>query len=184
MAFVVPDDIIRQLNQKETGMAITDGQWSSIRRLFSQTFQTSFHFAVATVNPDGTPHVTPIGSMILRDNGKGFFFEEFLGATARNFLNDRRICVLAVHTSRWLLLKSLLLGRFTSLPAIRLTGTVGEKREATPEEMRLFHKRVGRYHFLKGYDLLWSRLQYVRDVTFDAALPVRAGAMTRGLWPD
>ena len=165
-------------------MAITDRQWGMIRRLFSQTTRTSFHFAVATANPDGSPHVTPIGSLILRDIGKGFFFEEFLGATARNFQNDKRICVLAVHTSRWLLVKSLFLGRFGSLPALRLTGMVGEKREATAEEMNLFHKRVGKYHFLKGYDLLWGRLRYVRDVTFDAALPVRAGAMTRGLWPD
>lgn len=165
-------------------MAITDRQWGIIKRLFSQTFRTSFHYAVGTVNPDGSPHVTPIGSLILRDNGNAFFFEEFLGATARNFQNDNRICVLAVHASRWLLLKSLFLGRFGSLPAARLAGRVGEKREATPDEMNLFHKRIGRYHFLKGYDLLWGRLRYVRDVTFDAALPVRAGAMTRGLWPD
>jgi uncharacterized protein len=165
-------------------MAISNGQWGIIKRLFSRTFLTSFHYAVATVNPDGAPHVAPIGSLILRDNGNGFFFEEYLGATARNFQNDKRVCVLAVHTSRWLLLKSLLLGRFTSPPAVRLTGMVGEKREATPEEMKLFHRRVGRYHFLKGYDLLWSQLRYVRDVTFDAALPVHAGVMTRGLWPD
>jgi len=165
-------------------MAITDGQWGIIKRLFARTFRTSFHYAVATVSADGAPHVAPIGSLILRDNGKGFFFEEYLGITARNFQNDKRICVLAVHTSRWMLLKSLLLGRFVSLPAVRLTGVVGEKREATPEEMNLFHKRVGGYHFLKGYDLLWSRLRYVRDVTFDAALPVRAGAMTRDLWPE
>jgi hypothetical protein len=165
-------------------MAITEEQWGIIRRLFSRTFWTSFHYAVATVGSDGAPHVAPIGSLILRDHGKGFFFEEFLGTTARNLQNDKRICVLAVHASRWMLLKSLVLGRFTSLPAVRLIGVVGEKREATAEEMRLFHRRVGRFHFLKGYDRLWSRLRYVRDVTFDAALPVHAGVMTHGLWPD
>ena len=165
-------------------MAITDEQWKIIRRLFSQTFQSSFHYAVATVNADGAPHVAPIGSLILRDNGRGFFFEEYLGATARNFQQDKRICVLAVHASRWLFFKSLLLGRFTSPPAIRLAGTVGEKREATPEELKLFRRRVGRYSVLKGYDLLWGRLRFVRDVTFDTALPVRAGVMTAGLWPE
>lgn len=164
-------------------MAITDEQWEIVRKLFSRTFLTSFHYAVATVNADGAPHVTPIGSLILLDRGRGFFFEEYLGTTARNFQNDKRICVLAVHTSRWLLLKSLLLGRFTSPPAIRLAGTVGEKREATPEEMKLFRQRVGGYRLFKGYHLLWSRLRLVRDVTFDAALPVRMGAMTAGLWP-
>jgi hypothetical protein len=34
----------------------------------------------------------------------------------------------------------------------------------------------------KGHDLLWSRLKYVRDVTFDSFEPVHAGLMTRGLW--
>jgi uncharacterized protein len=165
-------------------MAITDEQWEIIRRLFSKTFQSSFHYAVATVNANGAPHVAPIGSLILRDTGRGFFFEEYLGATARNFQQDKRICILAVHTSRWLFFKSLLLGRFISPPAIRLAGTVGEKREATPEELKLFHRRVGRYSFLKGYDLLWSRLRFVRDVTFDTALPVRAGVVTAGLWPE
>ena len=165
-------------------MAISDVQWEIVRRLFSKTFPTSFHYAVATVNADGAPHLAPIGSLILRENGKGFFFEEYLGATARNLQKDKRICVLAVHASRWLFFKSLLLGRFISPPAIRLAGTVGEKREATPEEMKLFRKRVGGYSFLRGYDLLWSRLRFVRDVTFDTALPVRVGVMTAGLWPE
>ena len=165
-------------------MTITDEQWGIIRRLFSRTFQTSLHYAVATVNADGAPHVTPIGSLILQDKGRGFFFEEYLGTTACNLQKDKRICVLAVHTSRWLLLKALLLGRFTSLPAIRLSGTAGEKREATPEEMKLFRRRVGMCHVLKGYDILWGRLRFVRDVTFDTALPVHVGVMTAGLWPE
>ena len=165
-------------------MPITAGQWGVVRRLFSRSFRTSFHFAVATVSPDGAPHVTPIGSVILRGDGTGFFFDEYLGATARNLQNDGRVCILAVHSSRWMMLKSLFLGRFTSLPSVRLTGVAGEKREATPEELKLLYRRVGKFHFLKGYDLLWSRLRYVRDVTFDAALPVRTGVMTRDLWPE
>jgi len=163
-------------------VAITNEQWEIIRKLFAKTFFTSFHYAVATVNADGTPHVAPIGSLILRENGRGFFFEEYLGATARNFQADKRICVLAVHTSRLMFMKSLFLGRFTAPPAIRLTGTVGEKREATPEEIGLFRRRVGQFRFLKGYGLLWGRLRFVREVTFDAALPVNAGVMTAGLW--
>jgi len=165
-------------------MAILERQWAAIKRLFSRAFETSFHYAVATVNADGSPHVTPIGSLILLESGRGFFFDEYLGATARNFEKDKRICVLAVHTSRWSFLRSLLLGRFSSPPAVRLTGMVGERREATPEEMKLFRGRVGRFRFLKGYDLLWGRLRFVRDVAFDAALPVRVGSMTAGVWAE
>jgi uncharacterized protein len=164
-------------------MAITDEQWGIVKKLFAKTFLTSFHFAVATVGTDGAPHVTPIGSLILREKGDGFFFEEYLGTTALNFRHDRRICVLAAHSSRWEFLKSLFLGRFVSPPAVRLTGAVGEKREATPEEMALFRRRVGRFRFLKGYNRLWGRLRFVRDVTFEEVLPVRAGVMTAGLWP-
>jgi hypothetical protein len=57
---------------------------------------------------------------------------------------------------------------------------LGERRELRPRT-RLF-RRFRRYRFLKGYDLLWGNLRYVRDITFDAALPVTIGAMSNGLW--
>jgi hypothetical protein len=70
------------------------------------------------------------------------------------------------------------------MPAVRLTGTISERREATEEEMKLFRKRFGRYRIFRGYNLLWGRLKFVREVTFDKALPVNIGVMSQGLWPD
>jgi uncharacterized protein len=165
-------------------MPITDKQWKLSKRLFANAMRTSFHYAVATVGEDGSPHVTPIGSLMLRDNGKGYFFDGYLGTAARNLKSNNRVCILAVHSNKWLFLKSLFKGRFVSMPAVRLTGTVGERREATPEEMKLFQKRFGRYRIFKGYDLLWGRLRHVREITFDKALPVNIGVMSQGLWPD
>ncbi len=162
-------------------MEITDAQWERIRKLFNNAFNSSFHYAIATVNPDGSPHVTPIGSLILRDNKTGFYFEEYVKNLSQNFKHDKRVCVMAVNSGKWFGWKSFFLGRFVSPPAVRLIGTVGERREATQEELKLFQKRVGMYKMFKAYDLLWKKLKYVRDIHFDSFEPVHAGVMTRDL---
>jgi hypothetical protein len=165
-------------------MALSDEQWKIVQRVFTSASHSSFSYAIATVNEDGSPHVAPIASLVLRDDRTGFFFDGYLGASARNLRYNGRVCILATDNNKLLLLKSMLLGRFVGLPAIRLTGTVGERREASREEHGLFQNRFGRYRLFKGYDLLWGNLKYVRDVTFDAALPVSIGAMSEGLWPE
>ena len=43
-----------------------DEQWETARALVNRAFRNSLHYAFASVNADGTPHVTPIGSMLLR----------------------------------------------------------------------------------------------------------------------
>ncbi len=119
--------------------------WMDIKRLFGQAFKSSFHYALATVNENGEPHVTPIGSLILFDPGHGYYFEEFPRQLPLNLRQNKQVCVLAVNSSRWFWVKSLFGSRFASLPAIRLYGTVGEAREATENEVeswrRLFFNR-------------------------------------------
>jgi hypothetical protein len=44
---------------------LVESSWSNVRTLWTEAFRTSFHFAVASVRPDGSPHVTPIGSVLL-----------------------------------------------------------------------------------------------------------------------
>jgi hypothetical protein len=56
---------------------ITPTDWSVIRRVFTRGFASSFHFAVASVGADGSPHLTPIGSVMLGTTGQGFYFEEY-----------------------------------------------------------------------------------------------------------
>ena len=77
---------------------------------------------------------------------------------------------------------ALFLGRFPSPPAVRLRGTVGERRQATQEEIARWRKRVGWTRWLKGYQLLWGNLRFVRDVHVESIEPVRLGSMTQGLW--
>jgi len=165
-------------------MEINDKQWTRIRKIFQDAFKSSFHFSIATVNKDGSPHVTPIGSLMLLEDRKGFYFEEYVSNLSRNLQHNKRVCVMAVNSGKWALIKSFFLGKFIAPPGVRLIGTAGERREATPREMELFRKRVKNYRMFKGYDLLWSKLRYVREIHFDAYEPIRIGALTRHVWDD
>ena len=54
--------------------------WAAIKRLFGQAFKSSFHYALATVNENGEPHETPIGSLTIGDAGHGVFLKNSLGS--------------------------------------------------------------------------------------------------------
>jgi len=152
--------------------------WADVKRLFGQSFKSSLHYALATVGENGEPHVTPIGSLILRDPGHGFYFEEFARQLPRNFQKNKQVCILAVNSSRWFWVKSLFVGRFSSPPAMRLFGTVGEVREATEKEIKLWHHRVRKVRSSKGYALMWKNMKMVRDIKFSRMDPVYIGEMT------
>jgi hypothetical protein len=168
-------------SKEDRSMELGEKQWTQIRKIFQDAFNSSFHFAIATVSRDGAPHVTPIGSLMLQDDRKGFYFEEYVSNLSQNLQHNKRVCVMAVNSGKLALLKSFFLGRFIAPPGVRLMGTVSERREATLQELELFQKRVKNYRMFKGYKRLWSRLKYVRDIHFDAYEPIRIGALTRGL---
>jgi hypothetical protein len=152
---------------------ITEAEWQVVRRVFQDGFATSMHFAVATVSEDGGPRVTPIGSVVLAEPGRGYYVESYAVGLQRDLARDPRLCVMAVNTSRWEMLRALFLGRATRPFGVRLHGTAGERREATPQEVERFLRRVRRFRFLRGHRLLWGKLRTVRDVQFHAIEPVR-----------
>jgi hypothetical protein len=158
--------------------------WPAIRRVFAAARRTSSHFAIASVNADGTPHVTPIGSVFLTEPGRGFYFELFTRGLPQNIQHNQRICVMAVNSGKLFWLRALFNGRFPEPPAIRLLGYAGERRKATAAEQARWQQLVAPTRFLKGYDLLWRRTDYVRELFFDGYVPVRVGAMTKGLWTE
>ncbi|OGW39663.1 MAG: hypothetical protein A2010_01525 [Nitrospirae bacterium GWD2_57_9] len=155
-----------------------------MRKICMDAFNSSFHYAIATVNKDGTPHVTPIGSLMLGEDRKGFYFEGYVSALSRNLQHNKRVCVLAVNSGKWSLLKSFFRGRITAPPGVRLMGTATERREATEQEMDQFRRRFRMYRMFKGYNLVWGNLRYVREIHFDAYEPVRIGALTRAVWNE
>lgn len=156
--------------------------WKEVKGLFKDSFKSSFHFSIATVSENGEPHVTPIGSLILGQPGCGIYFERFPKTLPRNLANSRQVCVLAVNSSRWFWLKSLVRGNFASPPAVRLHGIAGELRDATNTEIALWQKRVRRVSFSKGHALMWRGMTKVRDIKFTKVEPVQIGQMTSDLW--
>jgi pyridoxine/pyridoxamine 5'-phosphate oxidase len=155
--------------------------WETIRNIFDEAFKSCAHFAVATVNEDGSPHVTPIGALILRDDRTGFYFDEYPSRMPENLKRNPRVSILAVNADKIFWAQSLLEGRFTIPPAVRLAGTVGELRDATSEEKEAWHKRIAIAKDLKGYQIMWERMGRVRDIRFDSFEPVDLGQMTSGL---
>jgi predicted pyridoxine 5'-phosphate oxidase superfamily flavin-nucleotide-binding protein len=155
--------------------------WKTIQMVFEQT-RSTMHCAMATISKDGFPHITPIGSLFLRDNGTAFYFDEFPVHMCRNLENNPRVCILAVNSDPKFWTKSLMDGKFETPPGVRLMGSVGEKREATEEEIAAWQNHVKLARGTKGYDIMWKNMRTVRDIYFNSFEPVLCGAMTHGLW--
>ncbi len=158
--------------------------WKDVKSLFKESFKSSFHFAIATVSEGDEPLVTPIGALILGEPGHGFYFEKYSRHFSHNLESNKQVCVLAVNSGKWFWIKSLVSGKFTSPPAVRLHGVAGELREATDKEIALWQKRVQHVRFSKGHELLWSksRMRMVREIEFTKIEPVYIGEMTSGSW--
>ena len=152
-----------------------------LRTFLERVRFSSLHFAIASVNEAGWPHITPIGSFMLLNEQQGIYFEKFTTQMPKNFSHSDKICVLGVNSTWFFWAVSLILGRFTDYPAIRMYGTVGKRRKATPEETRMFEKRLGIYRFLKGGKTLWQNMAFVREVHLDRIDPVKVGTMTAHL---
>jgi len=152
--------------------------WLQVRRLVARATVT----VVASVNEDGSPHLTPIGSLYLRrDELTGFYLERFPTTLPRNLERDQRFAVYAGRSDAAIWLKSMLRGRFDELIAIRLLGRAGKKRPVQEDERARFLKRMRLFRFTKGYRLLWGDFRFARELTFDGFELVQAGEMTRRL---
>lgn len=152
--------------------------WPTIKQIFRRAFRSSFHYAISCTDANGEPHITPIGSLILTTPGKGFYFEEFSRNLPAILQSNPRICVLAVDSSPWFWIRSLISGQFKQPPAIRLKGQVGEARPATDEEIARWHRRVRWFRGCKGHQYLWKRMAQVRDIEFDRVQAIDLGSMT------
>jgi hypothetical protein len=159
-----------------------ESNWRGIRHVFRQAFISTHHYSMATVSPDGRPHVTPIGSVLLREPGHAIYFEKFTQHMTKNLDNNPNVCVLAVHSGFLFWILAIIRGRFNAPPAIRLHGTVGPPRNATDQEVSLLQSRVHRFRRTKGHQLMWANLHIVRDITFTQIDGVHIGEMTRQCW--
>ncbi|MCB9596200.1 MAG: pyridoxamine 5'-phosphate oxidase family protein [Sandaracinaceae bacterium] len=139
--------------------------------------------SIASIDGDGSPRVTPIGSVFLHPTEpRAYYLERFTAALPRNLRRDERCCLMFVDTSKSFWLASLVRGRFGHMPAVRLRARAGARREATPEELARFRRRVRLAKPLAGYGHLWADMSHARDLVIEGVEPVRAGAMTKDLW--
>ena len=51
--------------------------WKEIKEHFDRSFKTNFHVSIASVDENNNPTVTPIGSLFIRNNQTGFYFEKY-----------------------------------------------------------------------------------------------------------
>ena len=116
--------------------------WPEIRRVVSHGLASTIYCSLASINHDGTPNVTPVGTVFLREDKTGYYFDHYTRALARNLDANPNICVMAVNASFLFWFRSLLLGRFNSPPGVRLYGVASLRRNATEEEIRKIERRV------------------------------------------
>ena len=146
-----------------------------IKPLFSQ----AVFCAVATVNAAGIPHVTPIGSVVLKDKNHGWFFQKFTKNIPKNTQHCQYATIMAVNDGKWFWLKSILKGQFKQPPAMRLLVKLGEFRPATLTEGQKFKRRVGLFKRTKGYQMMWQDMSDIREFEIIEFKPVFIGQMTR-----
>lgn len=160
-----------------------DRVWNAIRAMAGEGFRSSFHFAIASIDPDGAPRVSPIGSLRLMPDRTAVYFEIFTQGLSRNLDTNPQLCILAVNSSRWYWLRSLYAGRFAALPAVRLFGVAGPTREVTMDDVEWWERRVGKARRLRGYRHLWGRdlllSARARPITITRVEAVQLGEMTR-----
>lgn len=165
----------------ETSVTLEE-KWKLVRQTFNRAFASSFHYAVATTDLLGNPHVTPIGSLLLdRAQPRGIYFEIFTRTTRKNIEANQRVCVLAVQSSKVFWIRSLLKSRFSEPPALRLHGKAGVRRKATAEEVACWRRRTRWLRPLPGYSLLWGSLTFVREIEFERAELIHLGKTTQHL---
>ena len=164
-------------------MKITD-DWQTVKSALEQGQASSIYCSIATTNSDGTPHITPVGTVFLREDQTGYFFDHYAETLGRNIDQKSDVCIMAVNVGRLFWLRSLLKGRFVAPPGVRLYGNVGPLREATAEEITRIEKRVKPSKWMKGARLLWTNFTHVRDIEFSHYKPITYPVMMDGMWPE
>jgi len=165
-----------------------DGEntWDEIRGIVNKCFYSSYYLSIATTTEDGTPHLTPIGSLMIGEDMRGIVFEKYSVNMGNNIKTNNKICIMGINAGLTTILKGILFKKLREPVGVRLWGTAGEKREATIEEMEGLHRRIqsalpifgGIIRHLNGYKKLWGDMKYVRDIEFARYEYVKFGRKT------
>ncbi|MEV6216886.1 pyridoxamine 5'-phosphate oxidase family protein [Nocardia sp. NPDC051833] len=158
-------------------MSTPADDWNEVRSIVARARRSTGHFAIASVDATGAPNVTPVGTLFLRADRTGYFFDQYTKALGRNADAEARVCLMAVDSGGSFWFRSLLAGRFPAAPGVRLDGTLGARRPAIAEELDEVRRRVRPMRLLRGGKLLWSDFTHVRDITVTGFRLVRYPVM-------
>lgn len=148
--------------------------------MFARARRSALHHAFATIGADGEAQVAPIGSLWLDPREpRGVYIDVFNRELAGNLDRARRVTILAVDARKRMWAAALLRGQFPVYPALRLSGSAGERRQATAAEAERFRRMFRPFRWTRGHRLLWRHVDTVREIRFDTVAPVRIGRMTR-----
>ncbi len=155
--------------------------WDKIKQHFNKSFRSNLHVSIASITSDNMPTVTPIGSLFLNNDQTGFYFEKYPSKIPMYSKINKKICVLAINSSRWFWFNSLFRKKFNSFPGIKLYGKLGKKRKATDVEIKRLNRRMKMTKGLKGHKYLWENMKMIREVEFNNVEIINLGEMTKGL---
>ncbi len=138
-------------------------EWSHIHKVVNDAQKAAMHCSIATVDAQLQPTITPIGTLFLKDNQTGFFFDTYAESFKENLPQNNKACIQAINSSRLFWLKSLLKGQFSDYPGVRLYVEIGELRPATNKELAQISQSIQSLKWTKGSQLIWSDFTQVRD---------------------
>lgn len=156
-------------------MKITTETWEKIVKYYDELKQISM---IGSVNNMGQPNVTPIGSLILKGDCSGYYFDLFTRELSDNLDQNPNVCVLLVQTGKLFWFRSLYADEYKRPPGMKLLGSAGNRREASTEEIELLRNKIKTLKMLKGYHTIFGNLSYVRDIRFTDYFMINAGKMT------
>jgi hypothetical protein len=139
-----------------------DRDWPAILAYVDQAMKATYYVALATVDPDGVPTVTPIGSLVLNADRTGFFLERFPRTLGRNAEQNKNFCFLAENTRKWQILQQVRKGGYFG---VKLTGVLGERRPATPADVTRINHRIRFTRRKRAEQMLLGDAPQVRDLT-------------------
>lgn len=96
---------------------ISPSEWQNIRQIVADAQRAAMHCSIATVNPQGFPSITPIGTVFLdHQSSTGFFFDTYSTTFSENLQHQPLACIQAVNSSKLFWLSSMFKGKFKHYP--------------------------------------------------------------------
>ena len=154
--------------------------WQLVRATVGRARRSALHCSIATIAPDGTPHLTPIGSLAAGAPGQASYLDVFNVQLGRNLDRHPACTALAVDAGRATWVRALVRGSFERSPAVRLLAVAGPSRPATDAEIERFQRSVRPALRTRGGRTMWGHPERMRarDLTVTGVLPVRIPRMT------